>query len=49
MVRETGLDALKALGVIMMTVYLTCAIFVFGILGLLLKLVTGIYIFKLLR
>ena len=34
---------------IMIGFYLTCAIFVFGILGLLLKLVTGINIFKLLK
>ena len=47
-VGETGLDALKALAVIMIAFYLTCAIFVFGVLGLILKLVTGVNIFKLL-
>ncbi len=47
-VGETGLDALKALAVIMVAFYLTCAIFVFVILGLILKLVTGVNIFKLL-
>ena len=47
-VGETGLDALKALAVIMIAFYLTCAIFVFVILGLILKLVTGVNIFKLL-
>ena len=47
-VGETGVDALKSLFVLMLGFYLTCAIFVFGILGLLLKLVTGINIFKLL-
>jgi aerobic C4-dicarboxylate transport protein len=48
-VGETGLDALKSLLVLMLGFYITCAIFVFGILGLLLKLVTGINIFKLLQ
>jgi aerobic C4-dicarboxylate transport protein len=33
----------------MLGFYLTCAIFVFGVLGLLLKLATGINIFKLLK
>ena len=45
---ETGLAALKALAVIMIAFYITCAIFVFVILGLILKLVTGVNIFKLL-
>jgi len=48
-VGETGLDALKSLAVIMIGFYTTCAIFVFGVLGLLLKLVTGVNIFSLLR
>jgi len=48
-VGATGWDALKALAVLMVGFYLTCAIFVFGVLGLLLKAVTGINIFKLLR
>jgi aerobic C4-dicarboxylate transport protein len=48
-VGETGIDALKSLAVIMLGFYATCAIFVFGILGLLLRLVAGINIFKLLR
>ncbi len=47
-VGETGLDALKALAVIMIAFYITCAIFVLGILGLILKMVTGVNIFKLL-
>jgi aerobic C4-dicarboxylate transport protein len=45
-VGETGLNALKALGMIMIGFYITCAIFVVGILGLLLKLFTGINIFR---
>jgi aerobic C4-dicarboxylate transport protein len=48
-VGETGLDALKSLLVLMLGFYITCAVFVFGILGLLLKAVTGINIFKLLK
>ena len=47
-VGETGLDALKALAVIMIAFYLTCAIFVFLVLGLILRLVAGVNIFKLL-
>jgi aerobic C4-dicarboxylate transport protein len=48
-VGETGLDALRALAVIMLGFYATCAIFVFGVLGVLLKLATGINIFKLFK
>jgi aerobic C4-dicarboxylate transport protein len=48
-VGETGVAALQSLLVLMLGFYTTCAIFVFGILGLLLKLVTGINIFKLLK
>ena len=48
-VGETGVDALKSLAVLMIGFYLTCAVFVFVILGLVLKLATGINIFSLLR
>ena len=48
-VGETGMDALRSLAVIMLGFYLTCAIFVFGLLGLILKLFTGLNIFSLLR
>ncbi len=48
-VGETGLDALKSLAVIMVGFYITCAIFVFVILGALLKITTGVNIFALLR
>jgi len=48
-VGETGVDALKSLAVIMFGFYLTCAIFVFGLLGLILKLFTGVNIFSLLK
>jgi len=48
-VGETGIDALKSLAVIMIAFYITCAIFVFGILGVILKLATGVNLFKLLK
>ncbi|MDX6372243.1 MAG: aerobic C4-dicarboxylate transport protein [Nocardioidaceae bacterium] len=46
-VGETGIDALKSLALLMVAFYITCAVFVFGILGTLLKVVTGINVFKL--
>ncbi|WP_203861828.1 cation:dicarboxylate symporter family transporter [Plantactinospora mayteni] len=48
-VGATGVDALKSLAQIMLGFYATCLIFVFVVLGLLLKLVSGINIFSLLR
>jgi aerobic C4-dicarboxylate transport protein len=48
-VGATGFDALKSLAGIMVGFYITCAIFVFVILGLLLRLIAGMSIFKLLR
>jgi aerobic C4-dicarboxylate transport protein len=48
-VGETGVDALKSLAVIMIAFYITCAVFVLGLLGLLLKIFTGVNIFKLLK
>ena len=48
-VGETGVDALKALAVIMFGFYVTCAVFVFVILGTILRVVTGINIFSLLK
>ncbi len=48
-VGETGVDALKSLATIMIAFYLTCAVFVFGVLGLILKVVTGVNIFRLLK
>ena len=48
-VGATGLDALKSLAGIMVGFYVTCALFVFVILGLLLRLVAHMSIFKLLR
>ena len=48
-VGETGLDALKSLAVIMLGFYATCVVFVFVVLGTLLKLATGVNIFSLLK
>ncbi|SCK54969.1 cation:dicarboxylase symporter family transporter [Streptomyces sp. WMMB 322] len=48
-VGETGLGALKSLAVIMLGFYATCVVFIFGVLGLLLKAVTGINILALFK
>ncbi|WP_238005527.1 cation:dicarboxylase symporter family transporter [Dactylosporangium sp. AC04546] len=48
-VGATGVDALKSLAQIMLGFYVTCAIFVFVVLGLLIRVVSGISLFKLLR
>ncbi|WP_309225589.1 cation:dicarboxylate symporter family transporter [Quadrisphaera sp. INWT6] len=48
-VGETGVDALKALAILMGAFYLTCAVFVFVILGTILRVVTGLNIFSLLK
>jgi len=48
-VGETGADALRALGLIMIAFYITCALFVFVILGALLAFVARLNIFRLLR
>ena len=48
-VGETGWDALRSLALLMGAFYLTCALFVFLVLGALLKVVTGISIFALLK
>ncbi|WP_430542684.1 cation:dicarboxylate symporter family transporter [Streptomyces iconiensis] len=48
-VGETGVDALKSLAVIMIGFYTTCFLFVFVVLGLILRVFTGINIFSLLR
>ncbi|MEE1757119.1 cation:dicarboxylate symporter family transporter [Streptomyces sp. SP18CS02] len=48
-VGETGVDALKSLAVIMIGFYITCALFVFLVLGALLRLVAGVNIFALLK
>ncbi|UQX04306.1 cation:dicarboxylase symporter family transporter [Streptomyces sp. RerS4] len=48
-VGATGIDALKSLAVIMIGFYATCVLFVFVVLGTLLRLCTGINVFSLLR
>jgi len=48
-VGATGVDALKSLAVIMIAFYLTCIIFVFGVLGSILRLAAGVNVFSLLR
>ncbi len=48
-VGATGLDALKSLGLIMVAFYATCALFVIGILGTMLRVVAGMSIFMLFR
>ena len=48
-VGATGVDALKSLAVLMFGFYVTCALFVFVVLGGLLKFVTGVNIFSLLK
>ncbi|WP_246049246.1 cation:dicarboxylate symporter family transporter [Corynebacterium tapiri] len=46
-VGDTGMEAVIQLGILMLAFYITCAIFVFGVLGLILKVVTGVNIFSL--
>jgi aerobic C4-dicarboxylate transport protein len=48
-VGETGVDALKSLAIIMIGFYITCAIFVFLILGALLRIVAGVNLLLLLK
>ncbi len=48
-VGNTGIAAVIALGTLMIAFYITCALFVVVILGTLLKLVTGVNIFSLMR
>ena len=48
-VGETGLDALKSLGVLMLGFYITCALFVFVVLGVILRLVSRVNVFTLLK
>jgi aerobic C4-dicarboxylate transport protein len=48
-VGATGFDAVVQLGVLMAAFYLTCVIFVFGVLGAILWMVSRVSIFKLTR
>src|SRR6185312_9465226 len=48
-VGATGVDALKSLAVLMLGFYITCLVFVFGVLGTVLRVVTGVNIWSLFR
>ncbi|WP_018544570.1 C4-dicarboxylate transporter DctA [Streptomyces sp. LaPpAH-108] len=48
-VGSAGLDALKSLAVLMLGFYVTCVLFVFVVLGALLRIVSGLNIFLLLK
>ncbi len=48
-VGDTGFDAVIQLGVLMLAFYLTCLIFIFGVLGALLWMVARVSVFKLVR
>ena len=48
-VGQTGWEALKSLAVLMFAFYLTCFLFVFVVLGAILKVATGLNIFSLLK
>ena len=48
-VGQTGWGAVRSLAFLMLGFYLTCAIFIFGLLGLLLRVVSGVSIFALVR
>ena len=48
-VGQTGLSAVVQLGALMLAFYLTCLVFVFGVLGTLLRTVAGVSVFKLVR
>src|SRR6478609_8669107 len=48
-VGETGFDALKSLGPLMVAFYLTCVLFVFGVLGTVLRVFAGVNILLLFK
>ncbi|MDR6571612.1 aerobic C4-dicarboxylate transport protein [Curtobacterium sp. 320] len=48
-VGATGVSALVALGTLMVAFYITCAVFIVGVLGTLLRIVTGINIFRVMK
>lgn len=48
-VGQTGLNAVLQLGVLMVAFYLTCVVFVFGVLGTLLRAVAGVSVLKLVK
>ena len=46
-VGATGFEAVKQLAILMLAFYITCVVFVFGVLGLVLRIFTGYNMFKL--
>ncbi len=48
-VGETGVDALKSLAILMVAFYITCFLFVFVVLGTILKVATGVNILSLFK
>ncbi|MCM6775731.1 cation:dicarboxylase symporter family transporter [Nocardia sp. CDC159] len=48
-VARTGWDAVTQLALLMTAFYLTCLVFVFGVLGVLMRVASGVSIFKLVR
>lgn len=48
-VGETGMEAVWQLGLLMIAFYITCFLFVFLVLGTILRVVTGINVFKLFK
>ncbi|KRF11451.1 C4-dicarboxylate transporter [Nocardioides sp. Soil797] len=48
-VGETGVGALKSLAVLMIGFYITCFLFVFVVLGTILRVATGVNVFKLFK
>ncbi|MGV9712293.1 cation:dicarboxylate symporter family transporter [Gordonia sp. NPDC003424] len=48
-VGQTGWAAIQQLLILMLAFYITCALFVFGVLGVLLRTVAGVSIFRLVR
>ena len=48
-VGDTGFDAVLQMLVLMLAFYATCLIFVFGVLGVMLRVVAGVSVFKLVR
>ncbi|MEJ5943928.1 cation:dicarboxylase symporter family transporter [Pseudokineococcus basanitobsidens] len=48
-VGETGWDAIRGLLLVMLAFYVTCLIFIFVVLGALLRVVTGLNVFSLLK
>lgn len=48
-VGDTGISAVVQLGMLMLAFYITCVLFIFGVLGLILRVFAGFNIFKLVK